>query len=63
MTFKVRYEYKPHTWENGKYTDNDRYVVSIKDLDITVTEDELYELKSEIKRAIYERNDVRGYHE
>lgn len=80
MTFKVAYNAKNHTWENGKYTDNDTYTISIDDckmnrnengnLDIStktinleVNEDELIELYLAIKKAIWERNDFRGYHE
>lgn len=31
MTFKVTYNCKSHTWENGKYIDNDSYTISIDD--------------------------------
>lgn len=63
MTFKVTYNYKPHTWEDGKYIDNDTYTISIKDLDLEVTEDELDELWLAIRQAVKQRDDVRGYHE
>lgn len=77
MTFKVVYNYKPKIFDKyGKYIDNDTYTIIIDDvkmernekalLDIftkEINEDELYELQQEIHKAIWERNDIRGYHE
>ena len=67
MTFKVTYNYKPRTFdENGKYVDNDTYTISFNSnetIEITVTEDELDQLYGEMKKAIWDRNDTRGYHE
>jgi hypothetical protein len=64
MTFKVTYNYKPHSFdENGKYIDNDTFTISIKDIDKTVNEKEIYELYRAIKDAIADRDDTRGYHE
>lgn len=63
MTFKVTYNAKNHTWENGKYTDNDTYTISINDLSLEVNEDELDELFLAMKMAVKERDDFRGYHE
>ena len=64
MTFRVVYNYKPKTFDkDGKYVDNDTYTVSIGDFHREVTEDELTEFYEEIKKAIWDRNDTRGYHE
>lgn len=63
MTFKVTYNARNHTWENGKYIDNDNYTISIKDINMNVNEYELDELVEQIKKAIWDRNDFRGYHE
>lgn len=80
MTFRVVYNCRSHTWENGKYTDNDDFTIYAEDckvtkndngtLDIytktiglTVTREELDQLYDQIKKAIWDCNDTRGYHE
>lgn len=50
---------------DGKVERNEKGLldISTKTIHVTVTEDELYQLSKEIKDAIWDRNDTRGYHE
>lgn len=52
--------------EDGKMERNEKGLLDIstgRTINVTVTEDELDQLYDEMKKAIWDRNDTRGYHE